>query len=79
MRALSPRNYILRIPAGRTKMALNCVRLSSSAIGMLTVIETPFFSKLWPGYWTETERAVFAVYLSENPNAGDVIEGSGGC
>jgi hypothetical protein len=46
---------------------------------MFTVIETPFFSKLWPDYWTETERAAFAVYLAENPIAGDVIAGSGGC
>ena len=48
-------------------------------MSMFTVIETPFFSKLWTDYWTETERAAFAVYLAENPNAGDVIAGSGGC
>lgn len=43
------------------------------------MIETPFFSKLWPDYWAETERAAFAVYLAENQNAGDVIAGAGGC
>lgn len=24
---------------------------------MLTIIESPLFSKLWPDYWTEDERA----------------------
>ncbi|MEO6967988.1 MAG: transcriptional regulator [Rhodanobacteraceae bacterium] len=46
---------------------------------MLTVIETPLFSKLWPDYWTEDERTDFAAWLSANPEAGDVIPGAGGC
>lgn len=46
---------------------------------MLTVIETPLFSKLWPDYWTEDERTEFAAWLSVNPEAGDVIPGAGGC
>lgn len=46
---------------------------------MLTVIESPLFSKLWPDYWTEDERGDFAAYIASNPEDGDVIPGSGGC
>ena len=46
---------------------------------MLTVIESPLFSRLWPDYWSEEERAEFAGYLAANPEAGDVVPGSGGC
>jgi hypothetical protein len=46
---------------------------------MLTIIESPLFERLWPDYWTELERGEFAAFLSKNPDAGDVIEGSGGC
>lgn len=45
---------------------------------MLTVIETPLFQRQWPLYWTEEERGSFAAYLAENPDAGDVVPGSGG-
>ncbi|MDD2742259.1 MAG: type II toxin-antitoxin system RelE/ParE family toxin [Rhodocyclaceae bacterium] len=45
---------------------------------MHTVIETPLFSKLWPRYWLEEERGAFAAFLADNPEAGDVIQGSGG-
>jgi hypothetical protein len=45
---------------------------------MLTVVETPTFQKLWPNYWTEEERGEFAAYISENPNAGDPVQKSGG-
>lgn len=44
-----------------------------------TVIETPLFTRLWPDYWTDDERTEFAAFLSEHPNAGDVIPHSGGC
>lgn len=46
---------------------------------MLTIIESPLFSKLWPDYWTNEEHGEFATYLSANPDAGDLIAGSGGC
>lgn len=46
---------------------------------VLTIVETALFSRLWPDYWTEDERAEFAVYLAANPDVGDVIQGSGGC
>ena len=45
---------------------------------MFTVIETLLFQKQWPLYWTEEERGEFAVYVAENPGAGDVVPGSGG-
>jgi len=28
---------------------------------MLTVIESPLFTKLWPDYWSEDERGEFAA------------------
>ncbi|TXT35533.1 MAG: cytotoxic translational repressor [Comamonadaceae bacterium] len=45
---------------------------------MLTVIETPLFSKLWPAYWNEDERGAFAAFIAEHPEEGDVVQGSGG-
>ena len=45
---------------------------------MLTVIETPLFSKLVSDYWTEDERADFASYIAVNPDGGDVVSGTGG-
>lgn len=46
---------------------------------MLTIIESPLFSKLWPDYWTEAERGSFMSFLANNPEAGTVVPGSGGC
>lgn len=45
---------------------------------MLTVIETPLFSSLWPDYWAEDERGEFASWLANNPESGDVVPRSGG-
>ncbi len=45
---------------------------------MLTVIESPLFQRLWPLYWSEEERAEFAVHVASNPEAGDLIRESGG-
>jgi hypothetical protein len=45
---------------------------------MFTLIESPVFSKYWPDYWSEEERGVFAAWLAEHPDAGDVVPGSGG-
>lgn len=47
--------------------------------GSFTVIETPTFTRLWPDYWDEDERGEFVAWLVFNPEAGDVIRGSGGC
>ena len=46
---------------------------------MFTVVETPAFSKLCGDYWTEDAREAFAAWIAADPEAGDVIPGSGGC
>lgn len=46
---------------------------------MLTLIETPLFSSLWPDYWSEEERGQFCSWLASKPDAGDVIPHTGGC
>jgi len=46
---------------------------------VLTVIESPIFSRYWPDYWSEEERGEFAAYIATTPSAGEVIRGSGGC
>lgn len=46
---------------------------------MLTLVESPLFSRLWPDYWSEDERAEFCAFLAQSPDAGDVVPGSGGC
>jgi hypothetical protein len=46
---------------------------------MLTIVETPSFSTLWPDYWTEDELGEFCIWLALHPDAGEVIRGSGGC
>jgi hypothetical protein len=44
---------------------------------MLTIVESPLFTRLWPEYWSEDERADFASHVAAD--AGDVVPGSGGC
>lgn len=46
---------------------------------MYTVIETPIFSADVRDLWTEDERGEFCLWIAANPEAGDVIPGSGGC
>ncbi len=46
---------------------------------VLTVIETPTFSRLVADYWTEDERGEFVSWIAQHPEAGDVVPGSGGC
>lgn len=46
---------------------------------MYTIIETPTFQKDARKIWTEDERGNFCAWLAANPDAGDVIPGSGGC
>ena len=40
---------------------------------MLTICETPYFSKICFMYWDEKEYEEFKTFLSLNPNAGDVV------
>ena len=46
---------------------------------MYTIIETPTFQKDASKIWTEEERGAFCAWLASNPEAGDVVSGSGGC
>ena len=46
---------------------------------MYTIIETPKFVELAAAVWSESERLAFIGWLANNPLAGDVIVGSGGC
>ena len=44
-----------------------------------TIVETPTFAEDARKIWTEQERGAFCAWLAANPEAGDVIPGSGGC
>ena len=46
---------------------------------MRTVAETPLFQKFASEIWTEDERLEFIDWLALNPDAGDVVPGTGGC
>jgi hypothetical protein len=46
---------------------------------MYTVVETPTFSADAADLWSEEERGAFCAWIAANPEAGDVISGSGGC
>lgn len=46
---------------------------------MYTIIETPIFGADAKVIWSEGERGEFCAWLAANPEAGDVIPGSGGC
>jgi hypothetical protein len=45
---------------------------------MLTGVETPSFTRLWPDYWTEDEHREFCAWIAGSPLAGDVVPGTGG-
>ena len=45
---------------------------------MLEFIETPLFTKIVERYLSDDDYAELQSYLSEHPEAGDVICGSGG-
>jgi hypothetical protein len=46
---------------------------------MYTIIELPIFSADAKSIWDEAERGEFCAWLADNPLAGDVIPGTGGC
>ena len=46
---------------------------------MYTLIETLTFAADADKLWSEEERLEFFEWLANNPDAGDVIPGSGGC
>ena len=46
---------------------------------MNTVAETEVFQRYAAQVWSDAERVEFVAWIAANPNAGDVIPGSGGC
>ncbi|MGE8635177.1 MAG: transcriptional regulator [Achromobacter piechaudii] len=46
---------------------------------MFTVIETEEFSSWAAKLWSDAEREAFVDWIAANPEAGDIIPGSGGC
>ena len=46
---------------------------------MRTVAETPIFQRYSAEVWSEAERNQFISFIAANPEAGDLIRGSGGC
>lgn len=46
---------------------------------MNTVAETAIFQRYASDIWTDVERCLFIDWIANNPLAGDVIPGSGGC
>lgn len=47
-------------------------------LSYMIFIETSTFTKLFPKYLTDDEYRVFQWYLLLNPEAGDLVSGSGG-
>lgn len=46
---------------------------------MKTVAETSIFQRYASEVWTDAERVEFINWIAANPEAGDLIRGSGGC
>ena len=46
---------------------------------MRTVAETPIFQRYATEVWSTYERERFINFIAANPEAGDLIRGSGGC
>ena len=47
-------------------------------VRMFTVIETPTFVRLASNCWNDEDRTNFITFIAANPDAGDVMPGSGG-
>lgn len=45
----------------------------SGPMSLLTVIESPIFTRYWPDYWSAEQHGEFVAYIAGNPEAGDVI------
>ena len=46
---------------------------------MRTVAETPIFQRYAAEVWKDAEREEFINFIAANPEAGNLIGGSGGC
>jgi hypothetical protein len=47
-------------------------------LSYLTIAEAGDFGQLWPDYLTEEEYTALKTCLAQNPEDGDLIQGSGG-
>jgi mRNA-degrading endonuclease RelE of RelBE toxin-antitoxin system len=47
-------------------------------VELVTVVETPAFTKQAAKVWSEEERGAFIYFIAANPDAGDVIPETGG-
>ena len=45
---------------------------------LITVAETPLFARQAEAVWDDDERTEFVAFIAANPEAGDVIAGTGG-
>jgi mRNA-degrading endonuclease RelE of RelBE toxin-antitoxin system len=45
---------------------------------MRTLVELPTFKKQAEAVWSEAEYEAFTFWLAQNPEAGDVVPGTGG-
>ena len=45
---------------------------------LLTVVETSLFLRAVGKFWNDDERADFVAHIAANPDAGDLIPGTGG-
>jgi hypothetical protein len=48
------------------------------ALFILTVVKTPTFQRQATAIWSQAEREDFIDWISQNPEAGDVIPGADG-
>lgn len=46
--------------------------------GALTIVEVPPFSRLAEACMTEDELDAFKYFIALNPEAGDIVQGTGG-
>jgi len=46
---------------------------------MRTVAETAVFVRYAAQIWSDAERQQFVSFIAANPEAGDIVPGSGGC
>lgn len=75
MLAVSPGGELWCLPGHGTCSAYG----NDVCLEMYTVVETPTFAADAEVLWSEEERGAFCAWIAGNPEAGDLIPGSGGC
>ena len=68
-----------RLYAVRNDPQLDNIRQSRTITLMHTVSETEIFQRYADLVWTDSDRVKFINWIAGNPQAGDVIPGTGGC